>query len=389
MARGSIRRLDGAWGFRIDLGPDPSTGKRRQVSKQGFTTKRDAEAALRELSQSVDRGTLAKRSMRTLGDYLDEWHVLQEDRLRATTWHSYAIAIDRIKRRLGQSKLQALEPLELERFYAYLLAEGGRFGKGLSPKTVRNTHTVLRKALSDAERLGLVGRNAAASARAPSDDRTEYQTWSSDELRTFLEVARDDRLYAAFVLLMTTGMRRGEVLGLRWFDVDFDDSSLSVANTWTTTAKGHRVAGPPKTLKSRRQVYLDPATVDALRSHRARQNEERLAAGPAWDTDCKYVFTDELGGRFDPETFSKLFRRNAAQADLPEIRLHDLRHSYATLALKAGIHPKVVSEQLGHATVGITLDLYSHVTPSIARDAANVVASRILDLPIAGSEQGT
>ena len=148
------------------------------------------------------------------------------------------------------------------------------------------------------------------------------------------------------------------------------------------------MSGPPKTLKSRRQVYLDPATVDALRSHRARQNEERLAAGPAWDTDCKYVFTDELGGRFDPETFSKLFRRYAAQADLPEIRLHDLRHSYATLALKAGVHPKVVSEQLGHATVGITLDLYSHVTPSIARDAANVVASRILDVPIAGSESG-
>jgi integrase len=129
---------------------------------------------------------------------------------------------------------------------------------------------------------------------------TEHQTWSSDELRTFLDAARDDRLYAAFVLLMTTGMRRGEVLRLRWFDVDFDDSSLSVSNTWTTTAKGYRVSGSPKTVKSRRQVYLDPATVDALRSHHARQNEERLAPGPAWDTDCKYVFTDELGVRFNP-----------------------------------------------------------------------------------------
>ena len=386
MARGSVRKLDGGWGYRIDLGPDTATGKRRQVSKQGYTTKRDAEAALRELTQSVDSGTLAKRSTRTLGDYLDEWHALQEDRLRATTWHSYAMAINRIKSRLGQAKLQALEPLELERFYAYLLAEGGRFGKGLSPKTVRNTHTVLRKALSDAERLGLVGRNAAASARAPSDDRTEYRTWSSDELRTFLDAVADDRLFAAYVLLITTGMRRGEVLGLRWFDLDLDDGSLSVKNTWTTTAGGVRVDGPPKTVKSRRQVFLDPATVDALRAHRARQNEERLAAGPAWDTDCKYVFTDEIGGRFDPETFSKLFRRHTASAGLPEIRLHDLRHSYATLALKAGVHPKVVSEQLGHATVGITLDLYSHVTPSIARDAANVVASRILGDPI---ERGT
>jgi len=141
------------------------------------------------------------------------------------------------------SQRVARRRLQLERFERLQLRLGGRFGKGLSPKTVRNTHTVLRKALSDAERLGLVGRNAAASARAPSDDRTEYQTWSSDELPTFLDAVRDDRLYAAFVLLMTTGMRRGEVLGLRWFDVDFDDSSLSVANTWTTTAKGHRVSG--------------------------------------------------------------------------------------------------------------------------------------------------
>ncbi len=378
MARGSVRKHDGGWGYRIDLGPDPSTGTRRQVSKQGFATKREAESALRDLTASVRDGTVAQRSARTLGDFLDEWLELQVNRLRPTTWYSYGIAIGRIKAGLGRSKLQAITPMELEHFYAKLIASGGRGKDGLSPKTVRNTHVVLRKALSDAERLGLVGRNAAAAARPPAAQRTELATWSSDQLRAFLDGVRDDRLYAAFVLLATTGMRRGEALGLRWGDLDFDAGGLSVSNTWTTAGPGTVVSGPPKTSRSRRQVYLDVATLDVLRDHRRHQNEERLAVGPAWNSDCDHVFTDEFGEPFHPDRFSRLFHKYVAETKLPRIRLHDLRHSYATLALKAGVHPKIVSERLGHATVGVTLDLYSHVTPSIARDAADVVASRII-----------
>ncbi|MGB3736973.1 MAG: tyrosine-type recombinase/integrase [Ilumatobacter sp.] len=377
MARGSVRKHDGGWGYRIDLGPDPATGKRRQASRQGFATKREAETALRDVTSSMRDGVVPTRSVRTLGDFLDEWLELQRDRLRPTTWHSYGHAVTRIKAGLGRSKLQALAPLQLEHFYAELLASGGRTGKPLSPKTVRNTHTVLRKALADAERLGLVGRNPAAAANPPSDVRVEQSTWSSDELRTFLDSVRADRLHAAFVLLATTGMRRGEVLGLRWSDLDFDGGGLAVSNTLTTVGTG-LVTGPPKTSRSRRQIFLDEGTLSVLREHRRQQNEERLSVGPAWNGSVDYVFTDELGEPVHPDAFSRSFRRRVAEVDLPVIRLHDLRHSYATLALKAGVHPKVVSERLGHATIGVTLDLYSHVTPSIARDAADVVASRIL-----------
>jgi integrase len=249
-------------------------------------------------------------------------------------------------------------------------------GRDYSPKTIRNTHTVLRKALADAERLELVIRNAAAAARPPAVDHIDRVTWSSEELGEFLESVRDDRLYPVFVVLATTGMRRGEVLGLRWRDVDFDAGDLAIANT-RTPVKSEIVTGPPKTARSRRQVFLDEWTLDVLRAQRRSQAADRLAAGPAWNADEDYVFTDEVGVPVNPNSVSKRFDTIVRKSDLPRIRLHDLRHTYATVALKAGVHPKIVSERLGHATVGITLDLYSHVTPSIARDAADVVASKI------------
>ena len=379
MARGSVRRADGAWGYRVDAGLDPATGKRRQLSKQGFRNKRDAETALNAVLKGLEDGSTPRRSTTTLGDFLDDWLLVQKQRIRPTTWHGYEMAVERIKRHLGKAKLQALSPLQIEKFYSTLLESGRSGGGALAAKTVRNTHVVLRKALADAERLELVHRNAAGTAQAPSVQRPEYITWSSDELKEFLSVIRSDRQYAAFVLLATTGMRRGEVLGLRWGDLDFDAGELAVAHTITTAGFDQIVSGPPKTPRSRRHVFLDDATLAVLREHRKRQREDRLAAGPSWDKDNDLVFRNELGGSIHPDWFSHEFERLIRKVGVKRIRLHDLRHTYATLALKAGMHPKIVSERLGHSTVGVTLDLYSHVTPSIARDAANVVASRVLE----------
>jgi integrase len=379
MARGSVRRADRAWGYRVDAGLDPATGKRRQLSKQGFRNKRDAETALNAVLKGLEDGSTPRRSSTSLGDFLDDWLLVQKQRIRPTTWHGYEMAVERIKRHLGMAKLQALSPLQIEKFYSTLLESGRSGGGALAAKTVRNTHVVLRKALADAERLELVHRNAAGTAQAPSVQRPEHVTWSSDELKEFLSAIRSDRLYAAFVLLATTGMRRGEVLGLRWGDLDFDARELAVAHTITTAGFDQIVSGPPKTARSRRHVFLDDATLAILRDHRKRQREDRLAAGPNWDKDNDLVFRNELGGSVHPDWFSTEFDRLIRRAGIKRIRLHDLRHTYATLALKAGMHPKIVSERLGHATVGVTLDLYSHVTPSIARDAADVVASRVLD----------
>ena len=379
MARGSVFRRSGGWGYRVDAGFQPDTGKRRQMLKQGFATKKEAEVALAEAVRDASRGSVVSKTSVRVDEFLHDWLANERSRLRLTTLHSYDMIVARINRQLGRHALQSLTPMQIEKFYSSLLATGSNDGKPLAPKTVRNTHVVLRKALSDAERLGLVVRNAAASARPPATTRSDHTTWSSDDLREFFNSVADDRMYAAYALLATTGMRRGEVLGLRWSDVDFDGVQLAISQTLSTAGWHALVIGPPKTPRSRRHVFLDVQTVEVLREHRKRQREERLAAGPAWEASSDLVFRDELGGMVHPDRFSRVFDQTVRSLEVPRIRLHDLRHTYATLALKAGVHPKVVSERLGHATVGVTFDLYSHVVPSIARDAADVVASRIYD----------
>lgn len=376
MARGRIFKRQGSYGYRLDLSPDPATGRRRQEHRQGFRTKREAEAGLDERLASVRAGETVSRSTATLGDFLDEWLLGQTSRLKETTWESYRVVVDRINSRIGKVKLQALTPLELERFYRLLGESGGRTGRPLAVKTIRNTHTVLRKALADAERLGLVLRNPAATAKPPADQPKEQKTWGSDDLVEYLDAIKGDRLFGLYVLLATTGMRRGEALGLRWVDLDLDGAQLHIVQT-LTSVNYQPVFTSPKTKRSRRLLYLDLETVKLLRTHRVRQREERLAAGPAWNGEHELVFCDELGGTLNPEWVSRDFRSKVRKAMVRDIRLHDLRHTYATLALKGGVHPKVVSERLGHATVGITLDLYSHVTPAIGRDAADVVAASI------------
>jgi integrase len=378
MARGSVFKRSGGWGYKLDTGFHPETGRRRQQFKQGFRTKREAENALTEAQKTVIDGTVVSSSNVRLDAYLDEWLASQENRLRPSTHHSYEMAAARLKRHLGRYKLQALTPLQIEKFYADLLDHGHRSGEGLSAKTVKNTHVVLRKAIADAERLGLVPRNAAAAARGPTVHRPELSTWSSDQLKTFTKAAQESRMRNAFTILASTGMRRGEALGLRWSDVDFDSSQLAIVQT-VSTVNGKVVVGQPKTSGSRRTVYVHDTTIRALRQQRQLQAEERLAAGPAWDASNDLVFRNLTGGPVNPDWFSRHFDQLVAEAGVPRIRLHDLRHTNATLSLKAGVHPKVVSERLGHSTIAITLDLYSHVTPGISRDAAATVESLMFD----------
>ena len=224
----------------------------------------------------------------TVSGFLTDWLETNRPRIRETTWVSYEMAANRITRQIGAMPLQALTPLQVESLYSTLLANGGAGGRPLAPKTVRNCHIVLRRALADAERLGLVSRNPAASARAVAAPRAEQGTWSSEEIQRFFEALAGERLSMAFVLLATTGMRRGEVLGLRWEDIDFDNRSLSIVQT-LTTVRGERHIGPPKTGKSRRRVSVDKVTLDALKSHRKRQRVERIAAADVWSNEGDLV----------------------------------------------------------------------------------------------------
>jgi integrase len=218
--------------------------------------------------------------------------------------------------------------------------------------------------------------NVASAVELPKGPMPEMQVWSPEQLRCFLDHVQADRLYPAWLLIATTGMRRGELAGLRWADVDLEAGRASPRRP-RVVVDNEVVVSEPKTAKGRRSLALDPVTVAALRRHRAQQAEERIAAGPLW-RDSGLVFTWPDGSSIHPQRFSSWFEQHARAAGLPRIRLHDVRHSYATAALAAGIPAKVVSERLGHANIAITMDTYSHVLPGLDAQAAGTVARLIL-----------
>jgi integrase len=273
-------------------------------------------------------------------------------------------------------ELQRLSPAQLNGFYRHLLTEAGKAGQGLAPKTVRNVHNILHRALKDAVRWGYLVRNVADAADPPKGKSAEMRVWTPEQLRAFLAHVREDHLYAAWLLIATTGMRRGELAGLRWADVDLEAGRLSVRQPRVVVASLPQ-ASEPKTARGRRSLALDPVTVAALRKHRTRQLEHKLAVGSRYQ-DSGLVFTWLDGSPIHPARFSRWFEQHARRAGLPRIRLHDLWHSYASAALAAGVPAKVVSERLGHATIAVTMDIHSHVLPGLDREAAGAVARLIL-----------
>jgi len=381
--RGSIVKRGKSYSVVLDLDPDPTTGRRRQRWHSGYRTKKEASAALAELVSSVNRGAYVPKSRQTLSGYVEEWLAAIAPTVRPSTHYSYARNLRlHVLPYLGSTPLAAVDAGALNGLYARLLADGRRDheGGGLSARSVRYVHTIAHRAFKDAVRWGRLVRNPAEAAdppRATSSGSPEMVTWTAAQLRTFLDGVRDDRLGAAYVLLATTGMRRGEALGLRWTDLDLDSGRAAVRQT--VIAVNHvPTLGTPKTAKGRRTISLDPATVATLRELRKRQAAERLLMGTGW-TGHGLVFCRVDGGLLHPERFSRSFGDRVRQLGLPRVRLHDLRHGWATMALGAGVHPKVVQERLGHANIGITLDVYSHVTAGLHDDAAERVASLVFD----------
>ena len=375
--RGHVRRRGQKWVVIVDVGYDEN-GKRKQRWHSGFETKRDASKALTEIANRLQRGDYVEPSKVTLAVFLREWLAGVKATIRPSTWKSYELNVERhIIPALGSLPLQSVTAARLNAFYGELLERGhlGRTsGGGLSARTVRYIHMILRRALSDACRWNRLARNPADQADPPRPGASaSMSTLAADELRTFLDHVSGDRLHAVWMVLATTGVRRGEALGLRWRDVDLEAGRLAIRQTLLSVRK-EVFFSTPKTAKSRRSVALDPRTVAALRAHRAQQIEERLVLSGGWP-DHDLVFTREDGEPVHPDRLSWAFNRHVKEADLPRIRLHDLRHTHASLALAAGIHPKVVSERLGHATVSITLDTYSHAIPAMQEEAAEKVAA--------------
>jgi integrase len=344
---GKITSYRGAY-----VGPD---GRRRYVSGK---TKEEARKALREARSNADTGLVFDAGKLTLASYLDRWlDDSVKDTVRQRTYERYeSIVRVHIKPAFGRMKLKALTLNHVRALYRQKL------DSGLAPRTVNYIHVTLHKALSQAVSDGLVPRNVA-SVKAPRPEKPEIKPLSPEQARKLIATARDagDRYEALYVLALHCGLREGELLGLRWDDVDFsgDTATLQVRRTLSETRTGHKFE-KPKNGKGRSLKCSQKAT-EALRSHRTRQNEERLRLGSLWQ-DNGLVFPTTTGTTMScTNLLGRHFKPLLKSADLPAIRLHDLRHTCATILLMAGKHPKYVQELLGHANISITLDTYSHV----------------------------
>jgi integrase len=364
------------WRVRYDAprGPD---GRRRQRMKRGFATRRAAQQWLAETTTSIAKNSYIAPQRRTVDQYADQWLPSVRLSLEPTTFALYETLYRAyVRPALGGVQLQQLTRDQLATFYGSLRT---RTGRPLAAKTVRGIHVFVHKMLADAVEGNLLARNPADGVhrRLPKASKRPATVWTAEQTGAFLASVSDHRLYAAFLVFATTGMRRSEVLGLRWTGVDLDAGTLAVVGKLVLVGGVPTLADGTKTERSERAVDLDASTVAELRDHRKRQAAERLAWGEGY-VDHGLVFCQENGEPLHPSRFLKAFGRLTRDAGLPPIRLHDLRHGWATAALKGGVHPKVVQERLGHSSIATTMNLYSHVMPGLGKQAAEQVASSIL-----------
>lgn len=410
MRDGLLKRGD-TWSYVVRI-RDPKTGKMKPRWVGGFKLRADALRARDDARDRVHKGTLAIPSKVTLKEYLELWLEGMDRQVRATTLRSYTMHVrEHIAPVLGFHRLQAITPGMINAFYAKLLKDGrvqkarvpaaesddkaattdpkpkpkpkkakAQTNPGLSPNSVRRIAATLHRALRDAVDEGALTRNPASLAKLPKASagvHRDLQVWTAEELANFLDASaanEKDWAFPIFHLAAYTGMRRGELCGLRWSDVDLDAGSLSVQHTRVVVGTD-TTEGPPKTAQGRRTVDLDKRTVQVLKAHRKAQDEERFALGRTTERD--YVF-DQYGGQpLHPDYVTRLFNSAVKRYGLKRIRFHDLRHTHATLMLGAGMPLKVVSERLGHSTAAFTMTVYQHVLPGQQVQAAEQFAALV------------
>jgi integrase len=361
--RDGITQLgDGRWQGRVTVGYKDGKQVRKPVYGKTYE---ECRGRLITLQHDLQRGIPPADDRVTVKQYLEGWlRDAAKPSVRPRTYESYAHIVNaHIIPTLGRITLTKLTPQHVRSLM------NAKAEAGLSPRTVTYIRAVLRIALSQAVLDGAVERNAAALTKPPKQERHEVQPLTLPELKTFLGVTRGDRDEALFLAAAALGMRKGELLGLRWQDVDLDAGTLTV-RLQAQRIGGQKVLVPPKTKKSRRTVALPAVVGDALRRHRVRQLEERLIAGSRW-VDLDLVFPSTIGTIAESPNVTYVFHEALRRAGLPRMRFHDLRHTAASLMLAQDVNPKVMQEVLGHSQLSMTMDLYSHLMPAAKKDAAD------------------
>jgi len=363
MAGQIIKRGD-AWLVRIFQGRD-ATGKRLYFNKTIHGTKKDAQKYLTASLRDKDLGVFVEPATESLETYLKQWlESAARPRLRERTFEGYEWILKHyIPSKIKVKRLSDVQALDIQMLYNALLK------RGISAKTIRNLHQVLSSALTQAVKWKMLMQNPCALCELPRREKKEMLCLSVEQVMKFIEAARSDKWFAAFLVAIETGARPEEYLGLRWSDVDFENCTVSIRRALVWRKGGGYIFTEPKTARSRRQIPLSASVVVELRKHKRKQAEDRLRLGEHYENH-DLIFAAEKG---TPLLWRNLTRRHFKPllkiAELPDVRLYDLRHTTATMLLAAGENPKVVSERLGHASITLTLDTYSHVLPTMQKAA--------------------
>jgi integrase len=355
-------RSDGRWAASISV----EDGKRKTFYGK---TRKEVQEQLKTALHQQQQGMLATGPQQKVGQFLIHWlEDVHKQSIRSRTYERYEEIVRlHLVPGIGHHQLQKLSPQHLQSFYTKKLEEG------LSTTTVISFHNVLHKALETAVRWNLLPRNICDLVSPPRRKRFEIQPLGIEQVQQLLAAARGHRLEALFILALASGLRRGELIGLKWQDINFLAGMLQVRRILTRVpsklpGKGY-VEAEPKTEKGRRSILLPPFVIEALKQHRAKQLESKLKAGSAWQ-DHDYVFCTSIGTHLNPtRDILDQLKALLKKAGLPDIRFHDLRHSSATMLLGMGVHPKIVQEILGHSQISMTMDTYSHVLPTMQREA--------------------
>lgn len=366
------------WQVIIDVGVD-SKGKRKRIFKSVKGNKKEAEKLLTKLLNEMDTGMYIEESKITLKDYLKDWlKTYVEVNLSPTTLDGYRYNIElHIIPYIGDIPLQQLKPMHIQKLYQTLLKEGRRDGKGgLSAKSVRYVHRNLREALEHALKMEMINRNVADLVTLPKVKAYQVSVYDEDEVLTLLEKARGTDLEVPITLAVILGLRRGEMLGLKWADVDFKNHIFVIRNNLVDTSQG-LILKSPKSQKGSRIIDIPETLAQLLKRHKKSQLKNKLQLGGHYQ-DNDLVCCSNDGSFIPPKYFSQKFSRFLVRNDLKKIRLHDLRHTNATLMLKYGVPAKLASQRLGHSSVGITLDLYSHVIGDMQQEVSDKIEAGIL-----------
>ncbi len=354
-----FRESDQKWAGSITL----ENGKRKVFyGKTQAEALKKKQAALRELQQ----GTLVDTSQQTLKDYLENWlEKVHKPTIRISTYVKYRKLINSyIVPTLGNIQLQKLTPQRVQMLYS------DKLNQGLAPKMVVNMHGVLHKALDNAVKWNIVSRNVCDAVTPPRVPKVEHQVLSKEQAHKLLEHIKKHRLEAILTVALTTGMRRGEMLALRWKNVDLEEGSVQVTRTVDYIPHYGYVETEPKTKTGRRKIMLASFVIATLKAHKLQQTEKKQELGNKW-IEKDLVFSGLHGDYLNPRYFHKMFTAVLKEAGLPHMRIHDLRHSAATILLSMNINPKIVQEVLGHSTITMTMDLYSHALPSMQKPATD------------------